>query len=51
VYVGDTIHHMLPKYAQGGCSTLEDAAALSILFYSKSISNDLPTLQMHLGLY
>ncbi|PSN74693.1 FAD/NAD(P)-binding domain-containing protein [Corynespora cassiicola Philippines] len=32
VCIGDTTHHMLPTHAQGGCSGLEDAAALGLLF-------------------
>ncbi|KAF2791192.1 FAD/NAD(P)-binding domain-containing protein [Melanomma pulvis-pyrius CBS 109.77] len=36
--IGDTIHHMLPTHAQGGCSALEDAGALEVLFASSSFA-------------
>lgn len=41
VAIGDTVHHMLPTYAQGGASAIEDAAALGIL-----LSNITPTTSL-----
>ena len=32
VLIGDAAHPMLPTHAQGGCFSLEDAAALEVLF-------------------
>jgi salicylate hydroxylase len=49
--VGDTVHHMLPTHAQGGCSALEDAAALEVLFNAGTISPDAADLASRLQLY
>ncbi|KAJ4298281.1 hypothetical protein N0V90_006181 [Kalmusia sp. IMI 367209] len=49
--IGDTVHHMLPTHAQGGCSALEDAAALEILFSISTISSDQGALAKRLELY
>ncbi|KAL5387368.1 hypothetical protein DPSP01_003590 [Paraphaeosphaeria sporulosa] len=49
--VGDVVHHMLPTHAQGGCSALEDAAALEILFDASTISPNAGDLAKRLELY
>ncbi|KAF2107134.1 hypothetical protein BDV96DRAFT_305823 [Lophiotrema nucula] len=52
--IGDTTHHMLPTHAQGGCSSLEDAAALEVLFspnYSKPFSYSEANLEKRLHLF
>lgn len=49
--VGDVVHHMLPTHAQGGCSALEDAAALEILFDASTITPDVVDLAKRLELY
>lgn len=42
--IGDAIHHMLPTHAQGGCSALEDAGALEVLFAAPSFDTLPPLL-------
>ncbi|KAF2270187.1 FAD/NAD(P)-binding domain-containing protein [Lojkania enalia] len=37
--IGDTVHFMLPSHAQGGCSAIEDAAALEVLFSTHSANS------------
>ncbi|KAJ4355772.1 uncharacterized protein N0V89_003792 [Didymosphaeria variabile] len=49
--IGDTVHHMLPTHAQGGCSALEDAAALEVLFDSSTVSSCPADLARRLDLY
>ncbi|KAF1964196.1 FAD/NAD(P)-binding domain-containing protein [Bimuria novae-zelandiae CBS 107.79] len=49
--IGDTVHHMLPSHAQGGCSALEDATALEILFVADTIASDSSSLASRLDLY
>ncbi|KAF2448372.1 FAD/NAD(P)-binding domain-containing protein [Karstenula rhodostoma CBS 690.94] len=49
--VGDTVHHMLPTHAQGGCAALEDAAALEVLFGASTISPGAADLAKRLELY
>jgi salicylate hydroxylase len=52
--IGDTIHHMLPSHAQGGCAALEDAGALEILFASSTFTTLPPSaaeLATRLSLY
>lgn len=51
VCVGDTVHHMLPTHAQGGCSAIEDAAALEILFNAETISSSSAEIAKRLELY
>jgi salicylate hydroxylase len=52
--IGDTIHHMLPTHAQGGCSALEDAGALEVLFATSTFTSLPPSsaeLATRLSLY
>lgn len=51
--IGDTVHHMLPTHAQGGCSALEDAAALEILLSPSTLPSPLSAsaLSTRLDLY
>lgn len=42
VIIGDAAHPMLPNRAQGGALSLEDAAALEVLFHDVRDVNGIP---------
>ena len=47
VLIGDAAHPMLPTHAQGGGASLEDAAALEVLFQDVTDGQEIPKrLQM-----
>ncbi|PVI05973.1 FAD/NAD(P)-binding domain-containing protein [Periconia macrospinosa] len=49
--IGDTTHHMLPTHAQGGASSLEDAATLEIFFGPSFYSHNPENLEKRLDTY
>lgn len=49
--IGDTTHHMLPTHAQGGCSGLEDAAALEVFFANQPSPPSTADMQRLLSIY